>query len=338
MIGIRRETVFKIVTVVLSIVLTVAALETYFTIKYHRWFAKARSKILYAELKTRPSADPILIYELNPKNPENNSAGFRDRPFTAHAAPGWVRIALIGDSVVMGAGVERDEAFSAVLNRMFGKAGEKIEVYNFGVTGYNTVQEFEVLKTRAMEFHPDFILWNYHLNDPADAVQDNANGNLGKYYYHPTSFLWFSITRNFYFKRKQFYTLIHGMGDADWHETIHFWKRNEIERDLGNIRDWLSERSIPWMVVLIPVWPQRGDTFDPYYLIRPWNDTRALLEELNIPYVDTFEFFGKREPTQYQIDIDDEWHPNPKGHAAIAEYIYQPLLDAVKKGTAKKSS
>jgi len=101
---------------------------------------------------------------------------------------------------------------------------------------------------------------------------------------------------------------------------MHFWKRDKIKRDLTEIRDWLSDQSLPWLMIISPVWPQPGDTFDPYYLIRSTEDKHLLLDELEIPYVDLFEFFRTREPIQYQVGVD-RWHPNALGHAAIAEYI-----------------
>lgn len=328
--GTRKEFFFKITAIILSSIVTLIALEYYFTWYNNKRFTKVRNRIQANQLETRLSNDSILIYELNSDYPLNNSHGFRDREFTLRPEPGTKRVAVIGDSVTMGAGVEFHESFPAVLNRMFAEANENIELYNFGVTGYNTEQEFQVLKTKAIHYHPDFVLWVYHPNDPAHAVLDNANGDLGKYYIRPVCHLCFAVNRFLYFKRKQIYTLIHDLDHADWHEKIHFWKRDKIKRDLIEIRDWLSDRSLPWLMIVIPVWPQPGDSFDPYYLIRPTEDMRVLLDELEIPYVDLFEFFGNQEPTQYQIEIEDEWHPNALGHSTIAEYIYPPLLDRIK--------
>jgi lysophospholipase L1-like esterase len=325
-----KEFFFKAAAVFLSTVLTLLALEYYFTWYNTVRFDKVKNRLRGVQLETRASNDPILLYELDPDHPLNNSHGFRDREFTVRPAPGMKRVAVIGDSVAMGAGVAVSESFPSVLNRMFVEAGEPVEVYNFGVTGYNTEQEFRLLKTRAIHYHPDFVLWVYHPNDPADAVLDNANGDLGKYYVRPDCQLCFAVNRFFYFKGKQIHTLIHGIQEADWHEKIHFWKRDKIKRDLAEIRDWLSARDLPWLVIVIPVWPQPGDTFDPYYLIRSTLDMGVLLDELQIPYIDLFEFFRTREPTQYQIEIEDEWHPNAAGHAAVAEYVYPPLRDRIR--------
>ena len=318
--GTRKEIFFKIIAIILSSIVTLIALEYYYTWYNNKWLNRVRNRIQANQLETRLSNDPVLIYELNPDHPLNNSHGFRDREFTPRPEPGTKRVAVIGDSITMGLGVELHESFPTVLNRMFAEANENIELYNFGVTGYNTEQEFQVLTTRVIHYHPDFILWVYHPNDPAHAVLDNANGDLGKYYIRPSCHLCFAVNRFFYFKSRQNYILNHDLDHADRHEKWHFWKRDKIKSDLTQIRDWLSDQSLPWLMIIIPVWPQPGHTFDPYYLIRSTEDKHLLLDELEIPYVDLFEFFRTREPIQYQVGVD-RWHPNALGHAAIAEYI-----------------
>jgi len=90
----------------------------------------------------------------------NNSLGFRERevPPKVH---GRYRIAVVGDSFTWGAGIERNERFSNLLEQFL---GSRYEVFNFGVPGNNMPQHLAVLDT-ALTVQPDFVLLQLYIND-----------------------------------------------------------------------------------------------------------------------------------------------------------------------------
>ena len=45
-------------------------------------------------------------------------------------------------------------------------SGQKFEVLNFGVIGYNTAQEYARLRNRAIKFRPSLVVVYYVFNDP----------------------------------------------------------------------------------------------------------------------------------------------------------------------------
>ena len=97
-----------------------------------------------------------------------NRWGFRGSDWQVDRAPEVVRIALLGDSMVFGPGVNDDETFGALLERRLNAqatAGRRYEVLNFGVPGYDTGHELQVLKHYAIKFKPDLVLLNFYLND-----------------------------------------------------------------------------------------------------------------------------------------------------------------------------
>ena len=98
---------------------------------------------------------------------QTNSNGFRGREFQQKKAADVYRIAGIGDSVMMGWGVGQDETYLArletLLNRRLGPG--RVEVLNFAVSGYNTIQEYYVLKDVALAYQPDLIILGYVGND-----------------------------------------------------------------------------------------------------------------------------------------------------------------------------
>ncbi len=116
---------------------------------------------------------PYLVYETkaNQRLPgvTVNAQGFRGRDWSVEKAPGSKRVIVMGGSAAFGQGASADDrVFSAVLERMMRDspvpAGRTVEVYNAGVLGYNSMQEFLLLATRLMEYAPDALVlfdgWN----------------------------------------------------------------------------------------------------------------------------------------------------------------------------------
>lgn len=141
--------------------------------------------------RLRISANPRLLFEPVPKmevagvpsgaeeyRGVSNSLGYRDREHAPAKPPGVYRIVVIGDSITAGYQVERTEdTFPALLEAALQREGHEagdagdaddagdIEVLNFGVTGYNTAQEVETLRSRALRFAPDLVILAYCHND-----------------------------------------------------------------------------------------------------------------------------------------------------------------------------
>jgi lysophospholipase L1-like esterase len=92
-----------------------------------------------------------------------NSEGLRDREHTKQKPPNTLRIALLGDSFAEALQVPLEDAFWVVLEerlqgcRAFNE-GKRVEVINFGVSGYGTAQELLTLRERAWDYAPDIVL------------------------------------------------------------------------------------------------------------------------------------------------------------------------------------
>ena len=73
-----------------------------------------------------------------------NSRGFRTPEFADQAAPGVVRIVVLGDSSTFGWGVEHFETYGeqlgTALARRWSIARSRIEIVNLGVPGYSSFQ------------------------------------------------------------------------------------------------------------------------------------------------------------------------------------------------------
>lgn len=104
-----------------------------------------------------------------------NSAGFRDREHTLQKPAGVFRIAVLGDSFAEALQVDESRTFWSVLERELqpcpALAGKTVEVLNFGVSGFGTAQELELLRSRVLAYQPDLVLLAFL---PGNDVRNNS--------------------------------------------------------------------------------------------------------------------------------------------------------------------
>ena len=94
-----------------------------------------------------------------------NSAGFRDREHATDKPPKTLRIAVLGDSFTEAVQVPLKDTFWTLLEQRLrdctGAEERRVEVINFGVSGYSTAQALLTLRTRVWAFNPDLILLGF---------------------------------------------------------------------------------------------------------------------------------------------------------------------------------
>ncbi len=117
--------------------------------------------------------DPVLGASLRP-NAEGwwtkegkafvriNASGRRDVDRPKTKPPGTFRIAVLGDSYAEALQVPYEKSISGVLeSELNGRPpapGTRFEVFNFGVSGYGTAQEFLTFRHRALDYDPDLAI------------------------------------------------------------------------------------------------------------------------------------------------------------------------------------
>jgi hypothetical protein len=110
-----------------------------------------------------------------------NSHGFRDREHTIAKPPGTLRIAILGDSYAEAFQVPLEQAFWSVMERKLQEcpqaARPKVEVLNFGVSGFSTARELILLQKRVWQYSPDVIML---LVTPGNDIRDNSRA-LNRY-------------------------------------------------------------------------------------------------------------------------------------------------------------
>jgi hypothetical protein len=87
-----------------------------------------------------------------------NRFGNRDRERSIYAAPGTLRIAVLGSSYTAALEVEQQETYTAMLEHELSRPGMPVEVLNFGVEGYGPAQIYYTLHDQVWPFHPQIII------------------------------------------------------------------------------------------------------------------------------------------------------------------------------------
>lgn len=91
-----------------------------------------------------------------------NSEGLRDREHAKPKPADTVRIAVLGDSFSEAMHVPMEQTFWSLLEHRLQECnafpGKKVEVINFGVSGYGTAQELMTLRQRVWDYSPDLVV------------------------------------------------------------------------------------------------------------------------------------------------------------------------------------
>ncbi|MDP2905411.1 MAG: hypothetical protein Q8O22_03825 [Candidatus Omnitrophota bacterium] len=129
-----------------------------------------------------------------------NSLGWRGPEFSVDKPQGRLRIAFLGDSFTFGEGVRFQDTYpekvSELLNAKYcrggfetrpynasgkyditgGLYGKCFESYDFGVGGYNSVNELFALEHFALKYNPDIVVLKYDLSEAEPELYAVAPG------------------------------------------------------------------------------------------------------------------------------------------------------------------
>ncbi len=277
-------------------------------------------------------ADPPLLYTLKPGwHDVFNSHGFRDVERSKAKSNGVWRLAVVGDSVTMQLGIPLEKLYVRRLEHMLREAfpGDSIECPAFGVTGYCAAQEFALMRGAVLDFDPDAILWQFHLNDAFDPVIDwAANSGLGRYYARPRSQVGATLRRKMdHVLKKRFLKRRHpGLEQRDL--ILQAWHWDETTRVIERVSELSVARGIPVFVVVFPSWPEGGD-WERYSGadMRLYGALVERFEAAGIPVLDLMPIFKRRPVSELQPEPRDLWHPNARGHRVMARAISRWLIE-----------
>ncbi len=273
-------------------------------------------------MRAIPSATPGLIYTYDPDFPEVNSRGYIDDEHSLAKPDGVYRIVLIGDSVADGRDVDPSVRFASVIEDSLQIPGKSVEVIVLARVGYSTVQERVLLEEEAFTYDPDVILWSYCLNDPADPVMHNANGNLGVFHHRPRSYLVDFVRRSAFSVRER----LKGRNcPGEFHARLHCIYWDDVVRHVEAIGEAGKQEGVPVVFLIHPIF-EEGRSLGENSLA----DLHARLAEVagraGMEPLDLLPGLSEFDPDEIKIHNEryyDPWHLNEKGHAVTAGVIME---------------
>ncbi|HBS32982.1 MAG TPA: hypothetical protein DEA40_14800 [Parvularcula sp.] len=105
---------------------------------------------------------------------EINANGLRaDRDFAVGKPPGVRRVAVFGDSYLLGYEASYADIATTRIERALRQAKCPVEVLNFSVSGFGTAEMLKTLEKNGLRYAPDVVLFEWHHTDPDDTLRAN---------------------------------------------------------------------------------------------------------------------------------------------------------------------
>jgi hypothetical protein len=255
----------------------------------------------------------------------------RDRQFDTDKPPGEFRIAVMGDSISFGAGIEKvEDRFSDLLQTKLRADGFNVAVYNLGVSGTDTeVQIKDFTNFKQLNF--DLLIWQYFLNDVNPATGGEGTQiittNRDKFLLRPP--LSWLIDRSYFAdwlywrlstKYSRTFTDLLAADLKAYQDPVMVSRHREaISRFLAQAR----KENLPVVVIMFPFLYQTPLTqvADAMY-----DQTFKFFESLKtVAVIDLKSIFRLYPASQLMASRFDS-HPNELAHALAAQALYEKIL------------
>jgi lysophospholipase L1-like esterase len=283
-----------------------------------------------------PENTPGLKYEFRSGAPQN-SYGYRERELALEKPPQLTRIAVLGDSVTYGAGVEEEQRYSRVLESGLQAHGlSEVQSLNFSVMGYDIESIVAMLRYRVLVYQPDLVIYGYYVNDQIPTELITISG-------HP---LWVST-------RARDFTVLTSALDRYLHPHSALFRQLEgttasraiakrgqalsqwdwFEAQFAELVQLCQQQSIPLLVLLIPphvfVQPtmsacnaaaNQGPSFCEDNL-KLMESALLIVEKYQVDAYDGGAAYRSGPVVELQDVAGDPHHPNAEGHRRLGMYL-----------------
>jgi len=252
-----------------------------------------------------------------------NALGLRDRPYDVDKPPGTRRVLLIGDSIGVGWGVDDGLGFEPILERRLGersraRGGPTIEILNLCVPGYSPGQRYEHLQRVGWDLEPDLVLYQ---GTAADVSWDERRLRA----LLPQGVGWESP---FYRRAIDEADLQRGDGPETIKRGLKPRRWIILEDVYRCLVEDASARGVAVGWILLPRIGRSIDVVERNRLV-------ALARSAGFdPVIDLTDTFADLEPARLAIGPND-YHPNVRGHALLADRLEAALGDVVVPDTSE---
>ncbi len=253
----------------------------------------------------------------------------RNALFTEAKEPGSFRIVSIGDSFSFAGKVQYDDGYSKRLERMLNLNDHqrKVEVLNWGIPGYSTVQEERLVKRAMSEFSADLVVLQITLNDPERQPYRSSHAWLYRWDKNVETWKIFQYWKTAQFFAQRILNSVHTREYLAYHKSLYAdpetW--NIFAAALGHIKHDSDATKVPVVAMLFPMFSHPFDKRYPF--AEEHEKIRARLAELGIPFLDLFPFYHDIPPERLQAMPGKDSHPNEIAHRIASEALYTFLKD-----------
>jgi hypothetical protein len=309
------------------------------------------SAILYVN---KPNTRITFVYDGNPRGyfrqgnavwHTTNDQGFRTPEFQQAKAPDTVRLVFLGDSFTFGEGVYDEDVYPRQFQRLAEEShlfgDKKVEAINLGVGGYNTIQEWALLRDYARYLNPDMVVLGYTVNDAepylfsrnqgrfarrdreVEAFEDQASFDLAPAWVRISRlhrWIWMLIKQHQVSEKTiRYYQKLYDPASASW---------KGLSQALSEIAAYQKQTGVPVYVCLFPMLYRLDDPHNPFLSID--DQMHQTLDDLHLSYVDLWPRLRRFRDKDLWVHPTDQ-HPNEVVHGIAA----QALVEAIKaKGAA----
>ncbi|MEZ4933836.1 MAG: hypothetical protein R2788_17155 [Saprospiraceae bacterium] len=196
-----------------------------------------------------PSDDPRLTYQMKPgyhiqlddRRLAINQYGFRDDSDETDFPK---TVALFGDSVPFGQGLDQTESAPAELQKL---VGDSIKVVNFGTCGYGLEELKAYLETKYNVYKPQTIYYFLNLNDFSRRNSIYEGGDNGLYRIYKTPF--FKLP---FFINKAIYRYVKEgkMSSVKWYKWMFEGNKEQFLPIITEMADFAKSNGSDFRVLL----------------------------------------------------------------------------------------
>lgn len=274
-----------------------------------------------------------------------NKWGFRGKDWNLEKPPGIKRVAILGSSYAFGHGVGDEDFFPARLEKILNEApGEsRYEVLSFGVGGFDTGHEVEVLKAHALKFRPDIVVTAFFIND-IFYIKDygfyeemfsnlEAGFNLRKWQFI-NLFRHSRLAMYFWDKFKEG---MFGRGPGEVERAIQEYAIEGVEPPAGSQGEgWLFVRQklkdfsalsaqhyFRPLLAVIPTYQEMSVPHSKNYYVRYLKD---IAQSHGIPFIAMLDVFKRGHQNLNSLIIPYDLHLSAQGHNEIAKALASEIL------------
>jgi hypothetical protein len=235
-----------------------------------------------------------------------NRLGLRDSDYEPSKGNNSLRIALLGDSIACGWGVNQDERFEEIweqrLNDEAARCGRNVQVWNFATPGHSPGQRWKNFEIVGQGIEFDLVVYEGTTSDPGwDARRMSHFMARG-----------IGLDDPLYAKTLKAADFVPSMDPVENARVLKRWSWTIVQNVYARIVEGCHERGLPVAFVLIPRVGANLSMPEKLALL-------ARARKAGFDYVvDLTDTFGPYRPEDISLSPGD-YHPNAIGHSLLAE-------------------